>query len=237
MILEVRGLSCGYGLQTVVHDVSLQVNEGDFASVLGANNAGKSTLINCLSGIVPSSSGEIYFNGAPITHMAPFKRVRQGLVQVPEGRQLFPQMTVYENILMGAIGDSSSNGKVDKKILSDVYDLFPRLMNRTSQIAGSLSGGEQQMLAIARGLMSKPKLLMLDEPSLGLAPVVVELIFEALAALNRSGVTILLVEQNLVLSLQYARTAYVLERGEVAVAGTTEELTGNERARKAYLGL
>lgn len=237
MILDVRGLSCGYGLQTIIHNVSLQVNEGDFASVLGSNNAGKSTLINCLSGIVPSSRGEIYFDGALVTSMAPFKRVRQGLVQVPEGRQLFPHMTVYENILMGAIGDSSSKGKVDKKILSDIYDLFPRLMNRANQIAGSLSGGEQQMLAIARGLMSRPKLLMLDEPSLGLAPVVVEMIFEALAALNRSGVTILLVEQNLVLSLQYARTAYVLERGEVVVAGTTEELTGNERARKAYLGL
>lgn len=237
MILETHELAGGYGSQTIIRNVSLQVDEGAFACVLGSNNAGKSTLINCLSGIVRASRGEVYFGGERITALEPFRRVRRGLVQVPEGRQLFPQMSVYENIIMGALGDASSNGTFDSSALSEVYELFPRLKERASQMAGSLSGGEQQMVAIARGLMSKPKLLMLDEPSLGLAPIIVETIFEALAILNRGGVTILLVEQNLTLSLKYAKTAYVLERGEVVVAGSSDEIAGNTAARKAYLGM
>ncbi|MCU1614418.1 MAG: transporter ATP-binding protein [Frankiales bacterium] len=237
MSLEVSDLSCGYEGQTIIHNVTLRVETGGFSTILGSNNAGKSTLINCLSGVVPATSGRIEFNGVDITNIAPHRRVRLGVVQVPEGRQLFSDMTVVENILMGAV----PMGRIAKVELADrmdqVFALFPRLKDRRRQISGSLSGGEQQMLAIARGIMSRPKLLMLDEPSLGVAPLIVESIFEALAMLNRDGVTILLVEQNLALSLRYAASGFVLERGEVVVEGTSSELQSSSKTRRAYLGM
>lgn len=237
MVLDVRDLTCGYGKSTVLEDVSLRVDEGGFACVLGSNNAGKSTLINCLSGIVPATSGSVHLRGRDITAMPAHQRVEQGLVQVPEGRQLFPDMTVADNLLMGAVGSKlRKQGRLTAK-LDEVFELFERLAERSGQLAGSLSGGEQQMLAIARALMAEPDVLILDEPSLGLAPLVVESIFGTLAGLNRNGRTILLVEQNLTLALQYAKTGYVLERGRVMLHGTSDELTASDQTRKAYLGM
>lgn len=236
MLLELKHVHGGYGRLEVVSDVSLVVDEGDFCCVLGSNNAGKSTLINLISGAVRTTSGQIVFDGQNITSMAAHERVRRGLVQVPEGRQLFPQMTVRDNLLLGAVGDRSRRGH-DESLLDEVHALFPKLRERAEQWAGSLSGGEQQMVAIARGMMARPKLLMLDEPSLGLAPLIVEDIFRALDELNRRGVTILLVEQNLTVSLQHARYAYVVERGAVVLDGPASELVGDEEARRAYLGM
>ena len=235
-VLEISGVACGYGDQDVVDDVTITVGEGDFSCLLGSNNAGKSTLISCVSGLVPVRRGQIVFQGEDITGLPPFQRVRRGLVQVPEGRQLFPDMTVLENVIMGANGDSRQRA-YDAALLDEVYDLFPRVKERSQQRAGSLSGGEQQMVAIGRALMSRPTLLMLDEPSLGLAPLMVEAIFNTLSDLNRAGVPILLVEQNLHMSLKHARYAYVLERGEIVIQGRSDELADNETARRAYLGM
>lgn len=236
MVLTVSGLVSGYGKQDIIHDVAFEVDKEDFSCLLGSNNSGKSTLINTLSGLNRTRTGTIDFLGEDIARLRPNERVRRGLVQIPEGRQLFPEMTVYENIIMGGDGDRSQVG-FDRTLLDDVFDLFPKLKDRAKQRAGSLSGGEQQMVAISRGMMSRPTLLMLDEPSLGLAPMTVSSIFETLSELNASGVTILLVEQNLHVSLQHARYAYVLERGEIVVRGTAEELSSDEAARKAYLGM
>ena len=236
MMLSVSGLVSGYGKQDIIHDVAFDVDEGDFSCLLGSNNAGKSTLINTLSGLIRARTGRVDFLGEDISLLRPYDRVRRGLVQIPEGRQLFPEMTVFENIIMGGNGDRAAAG-FDRGLLDGVFDLFPKLKDRAKQRAGSLSGGEQQMVAIGRGMMSRPLLLMLDEPSLGLAPMAVESIFAALSELNASGVGILLVEQNLHVSLQHARFAYVLERGEIVVRGTAEEISGDEAARKAYLGM
>ena len=235
-VLQVNDVACGYGDQDVVNGVTLSVDGTDFSCILGSNNAGKSTLINCISGLVPARGGAIVFQDEDITGLAPFQRVRRGLVQVPEGRQLFPEMTVLENVIMGGNGDSRSRA-YDRALLDDVYDLFPRIKERSQQRAGSLSGGEQQMVAIARALMSRPTLLMLDEPSLGLAPLMVEAIFNTLSSLNGAGVPILLVEQNLHMSLKHARYAYVLERGSVVIQGLSDDLSDNDDARRAYLGL
>ncbi|MBC7595229.1 MAG: ABC transporter ATP-binding protein [Kineosporiaceae bacterium] len=237
MTLEVTNLSCGYDGQMIIHDVSLSVPDGGFATILGSNNAGKSTLINCISGIVPASGGSIVFDGVDITHMAPHRRVGLGVVQVPEGRQLFAGMTVMDNILMGAVGVQRAKAQSSEADIDRVLEIFPRLRDRRQQVAGSLSGGEQQMLAMARGLMSRPRLLMLDEPSLGLAPLIVESIFQTMSVLNDEGVSILLVEQNLTLSLQYAATGFVLDRGEVAVEGSSEALQASDETRRAYLGI
>lgn len=228
------GLECGYGDQTVIDGLSLSVDEGDFAAVLGPNNAGKSTLISCLSGTVPARRGCVVFDGVDVTRMPAHTRVRLGLVQVPEGRQLFGEMTVMENLLMGATVAGKANRA---ESLDEVFELFPRLRDRVSQRAGSMSGGEQQMLAIGRGLMSRPRLLMLDEPSLGIAPLVVDALFEALSELNRRRVTILAVEQNLAVSLRHARYGYVLDRGGIAVHGPAADLIAGDDARHAYLGL
>lgn len=236
MMLRLEKIAGGYGRQRVLHNVSLGVDDGGFACVLGSNNAGKSTLINLISGIVGVSNGDVIFNGESVTKLKVHERVQRGLVQVPEGRQLFPQMTVRENLLMGGVGDQQQN-RHDEELLEDVHQLFPKLGDRAKQVAGSLSGGEQQMVAIGRGLMSRPKLVMLDEPSLGLAPLVVEAIFDALTELNKRGVTVLLVEQNLTLSLQHAKYAYVLDHGEVTIDGTAESLKDNETVRQAYLGM
>ena len=237
MALEVTKLRCGYDGQMIIHDVSLRVDDGGFATILGSNNAGKSTLINCISGIVPASGGSIMFDDVDITHMAPHRRVGLGVVQVPEGRQLFAGMTVLDNILMGAVGVRRAERQSSGADMERVLEMFPRLRDRRQQVAGSLSGGEQQMLAMARALMSRPRLLMLDEPSLGLAPLIVEGIFETMSALNDEGVTILLVEQNLTLSLKYAATGLVLDRGEVAIEGPSEALQASDETRRAYLGI
>ncbi|WGP06478.1 ABC transporter ATP-binding protein [Bacillus subtilis] len=236
MLLSVTDLASGYGKQDILGGVAFDVEEKDFSCLLGSNNSGKSTLINTLSGLIRARAGRIDFAGEDISRLRPNERVRRGLVQIPEGRQLFPEMTVFENIIMGGNGDRRSSG-YDHSLLDDVFDLFPNLRDRAKQRAGSLSGGEQQMVAIGRGMMSRPTLLMLDEPSLGLAPMAVESIFETLSQLNDSGVTILLVEQNLHVSLQHARYAYVLERGEIVVRGTADEIAGDDNARKAYLGM
>lgn len=236
MVLKVSELVSGYGSQDIIQSATFTVDEGDFSCLLGSNNAGKSTMINTLSGLLKARSGRIEFLGEDISALRPNERVRRGLVQIPEGRRLFPEMSVYENLIMGGNGDRAQRG-FDQSLLDEVFDLFPKLKDRAQQRAGSLSGGEQQMVAIGRGMMSRPTLLMLDEPSLGLAPMAVESIFETLSTLNSNGVSILLVEQNLHMSLQHARYAYVIERGEIVVRGTADEIAGDEAARKAYLGM
>jgi branched-chain amino acid transport system ATP-binding protein len=234
-LLEIGNLVAGYGEITVLRDVSLRVGKGEFVALLGANNAGKSTLINCLSGVVPTRAGRMVFGGVDFTNWKPYRIVDLGLVQVPEGRQVFPKMSVLENLLMGAMNARVRDKRPER--LSYVFDLFPRLAERRQQLAGTLSGGEQQMLVIGRALMAGPELLMLDEPSLGLAPMLVENIFATLRVLNGEGLTILLVEQNMSLSLAYASRGYVLEHGKVAIDGPSEELRKNPETRRAYLGL
>jgi branched-chain amino acid transport system ATP-binding protein len=203
--------------------------------LLGANNSGKSTLINCISGLLRPLAGRISFEGADITRLKPHERVAGGIVQVPEGRQVFPKMSVLENLLLGGTLGAARAQRGPR--LDQVFALFPRLAERRPQAAGTLSGGEQQMLAIGRALMSGPRLLMLDEPSLGLSPLFVQIIFKALGELNKQGLTILLIEQNLTLTLAYAARGVVLERGHIALEGTREMLSDDPRTRAAYLGL
>jgi branched-chain amino acid transport system ATP-binding protein len=234
-MLEARGLTAGYDGVPVLRDVSLSIGQGETVGLLGANNAGKSTLINVFSGAVPVMSGQILFEGEDITRIGAPKRVEMGLVQVPEGRLVFPQMSVRENLLLG--GYNSTARPVRAKNLEHVLSLFPRLGERLDQLAGTLSGGEQQMVAIGRGLMAGAKVLMLDEPSLGLSPLFVQFIFGIIDRLREEGMTILLVEQNLTLTLKHADRCYVLERGQVAVQGDAETVKNDPRTRAAYLGM
>lgn len=234
-MLEVKGISASYEKLDVLHDVNLTVREREFIGLLGSNNAGKTTLINCLSGIVPVRSGSMKFEGHEISRMRADQVVELGLIQVAEGRLLFPKMTVRENLLLGGVSKRARASR--PATMERVLSLFPRLGERLDQASGTMSGGEQQMLAIGRGLMSLPRILMLDEPSLGVAPLFVKTIFEALAALNRDGMTILVVEQNLKLTLRYAQRCYVLERGKVVIEGSSEEVKNHPGTRKAYLGL
>ncbi len=234
-MLEMRNISAAYGNVGALHDVSLNVKEREFIGLLGSNNAGKTTLINCLSGIVPITSGLIVFDGHEISRLRADQVVELGLIQVAEGRLLFPNMTVRENLLLGGVSKRARAAR--KSTMDQVLTLFPRLGERLDQVSGTMSGGEQQMLAIGRGLMALPRILMLDEPSLGVAPLVVKIIFEALATLNRDGMTIFVVEQNLNLTLRYAQRCYVLERGKVAIEGRSEEVKNHPGTRKAYLGL
>lgn len=234
-MLEVIGLNAGYGPVNVLDAVSIRVDEHAFFGLLGANNAGKSTLINALSAIVPPRGGRITFEGADITGLGPEKVVELGIIQVPEGRLVFPQMSVIDNLLLGGFSRRARGQR--RRRLDDVFDLFPRLAERRGQMAGTLSGGEQQMLAIGRGLVANPRLLMLDEPSLGLSPLFVQNIFKALADLHRAGLTILVVEQNLHLTLSHATRCAVLERGRVVVEGAGDELRHDPNTRRAYLGL
>jgi branched-chain amino acid transport system ATP-binding protein len=234
-MLEVANLTTGYAGVPVLHDVSLRIGEGELIGLLGANNAGKSTLINCLSGAVPAHSGRLLFRGVDFTRMQAHEVVELGIIQVPEGRMVFPQMSVRENLLMGGI---SRRARTDRaRGIERALDLFPKLKERYSQPAGTLSGGEQQMLAIGRGLVAGAKFLMLDEPSLGLSPRFVQNIFQNIKKLHQDGLTILLVEQNLSLTLAHASRCYVLERGRIVVQGTSAEVKDNPRTRKAYLGL
>ena len=233
MLLSVNDIHVYYGAIHAVKGVSLEVNEGEVVTLIGANGAGKSTVLNTISGLLRAKSGTIDFMGTPINTMAPNKIVQLGLAQCPEGRRVFAHMTVEENLEMGAF--TRANATVEPG-LEKVYELFPRLKERRRQVAGTLSGGEQQMLAMGRALMSAPKLMMLDEPSMGLAPILVEQVFEIIRSLHKAGTTILLVEQNAQMALSIADRAYVLENGKVSLSGTGKELAQSEQVQKAYLG-
>ncbi len=234
-MLKVTGLQAGYGEVTVLHDVTIEVGQGKIVSIVGANGAGKSTLINTISGLMRPSAGSIRYRDTDLLSIPGHEVVRRGVVQVPEGRKLFASMTVYENLVLGATHPSA---KADREsTLRQVFELFPRLQERREQIAGTLSGGEQQMLAIGRALMSKPSLLMLDEPSLGLAPLLVADVFRVVERLNSTGLTVLLVEQNIKHCLTISSYAYVLENGQVVLEGTGQELLSNSYTKQAYLGM
>ena len=232
-MLKVEDINVYYGSIHAVRGVSFEVNEGEIVTLIGANGAGKSTSLNTISGLLPSKTGKIEFMGRDLHGIHPHKIVGLGLTQVPEGRRVFSQMTVEENLDMGAYTRPASEVKDS---IADVFDRFPRLKERRRQLAGTLSGGEQQMLAMGRALMSHPKLLMLDEPSMGLAPILVSQIFDIIRELHESGVTILLVEQNARMALSIADRAYVLETGKVALSGTGRELMASDKVREAYLG-
>ena len=231
-ILKVENINVYYGNIHAIKDISFEVNEGEIVTLIGANGAGKSSTLNTISGLLRSKTGSITFNGENISHLPAFKIVGKGLAMVPEGRRIFQQMTVKENLDMGAY---TGSGTIDAK-LEAVYEQFPRLKEREKQVAGTLSGGEQQMLAMGRALMSFPKLLMMDEPSMGLAPILVEQIFEIIAALHKQGTTILLVEQNAQAALAIANRGYVLETGRIVMEGNGSELLNSPAIKKAYLG-
>ena len=233
-MLTVDSLSVSYGAIRALNKVSCRVDQGEIVALIGANGAGKTTILNTISGIVPSNNGAIAFEGEEITRMAAHLIVRKGICQVPEGRRVFARMSVQENLEMG--GFSLSNKQDVAQGIERAFTLFPRLAERRKQAARTLSGGEQQMLAMGRALMSKPRLLLLDEPSMGLAPMLVEKIFEIVVEINKTGTTIMLVEQNASMALSIAHRAYVLETGEVVLSGDAKELARNPEVRKAYLG-
>ena len=232
-MLKVNDINVYYGSIHAIKGVSFEVNEGEIVTLIGANGAGKSTVLKTVSGLLHSATGSVEFLGKNISGVAPHKIVKEGLSHVPEGRRIFLQMTVEENLDMGAFTQGGKNVDED---MARVYEQFPRLKERRKQIAGTLSGGEQQMLAMGRALMSRPKLLMLDEPSMGLAPILVEQIFDIIKLLHKEGTTILLVEQNAQMALSVADRAYVLETGKITLSGTGEELIRSDEIRRAYLG-
>ena len=232
-ILKVDQINVYYGAIHAIKDISFEVCQGEVVTLIGANGAGKSTTLNTVSGLLRSKTGSVTFLGEPIDKLSPHKIVSRKLAQVPEGRRVFLRMSVEENLEMGAYTMPSSGVAQD---LEMVFELFPRLKERRRQVAGTLSGGEQQMLAMGRAMMSHPKLLMLDEPSMGLAPLLVEQIFEIIQNLNQKGVTILLVEQNAQMALSVAHRGYVLETGRIITTGTREELIKSPEIKKAYLG-
>jgi branched-chain amino acid transport system ATP-binding protein len=234
-LLRLDGLEVGYGALTAVRDVSLEVGTGEVVALIGANGAGKTTTLKAITGLLPLRRGWMTLDGERLDGLSPARVVGRGIAHVPEGRQLFPTMTVRENLELGAAGRESRMRRAET--LAWVLRLFPRLAERAGQLAGTLSGGEQQMCAIGRGLMARPRLLMLDEPSLGLAPVIVKQIFENLAQINREGTTILLVEQNVGRALGLAHRAYVLESGRIVLSGTSAELLASPHVKQAYLGL
>jgi branched-chain amino acid transport system ATP-binding protein len=234
-LLTLEGVDAFYGDLQALHGVSLEVRAGELMALVGANAAGKTTTLRVISGTLPARAGRVLFEGQDLAAMPAHLRVAQGIVQVPEGRRLFPFMTVHENLLLGAHAPQARAQQ--EASLDYVLRLFPVLKDRATQLAGSLSGGEQQMCAIGRALMARPRLLMLDEPTLGIAPVLVQRIFETVAAINRDGVTILLVEQNVRRALALAHRAVALENGRVVLAGPARELLVDERLKKAYLGL
>jgi len=231
-MLKIKDLNVTYGGINAVRDVSFDVEEGSIVTLVGANGAGKSSILRTIAGVVTPKSGSIEFCGKDITGLSAEKVVKSGITLVPEGRRIFPDLTVLENIKIGAYLRRDS---LDEDI-KWVYDLFPRLKERSWQMAGTLSGGEQQMLAVARALMSRPKLMMMDEPSLGLAPLIVRDIFSIIKEINKNGVTILLIEQNANMALKTAHRGYVLETGRIKLQGTGAELLANEEVKKAYLG-
>lgn len=231
-LLEVKDLHVSYGAIKAIKGIDLHVNKGEVVTILGANGAGKTTTLRTISGLLKSSGGSIVFNKADITHTPAHDVVSLGMSHSPEGRRVFGTLSVEENLLMGAY----TLKKYDQETLDWIYDILPRLKERKTQLAGTLSGGEQQMLAIGRAIMSKPKLLILDEPSLGLAPVLVKVIFKAIRDISESGVTVLLVEQNAKAALKLANRGYVLELGKITHEGTAEELLNSQTIQEAYLG-
>ena len=232
--LQVRELNAGYGKIPVLRDVSFRVCEGEIVAIIGPNGAGKSTLLKTISGLISPSSGEITFKGQSIQGLAPHLVAKAGISHIPEGRRLFANMTVMENLLMGAY---ASRDNLKMGVLGEVFEMFPVLQERGKQKAKDLSGGQKQMLAVGRGLVSKPTLLMLDEPSLGLAPMLVDSIYEKLRTLRERGLTVLLVEQNVNYALELAVRGYVLENGRIVMEGSSEELADSEHIKEHYLGL
>jgi branched-chain amino acid transport system ATP-binding protein len=233
-MLKLERLQAGYDEVIAVWDASLEVRAGEFVAVVGPNGAGKTTLLNAVCGLVGVRGGRIDFEGTDITRASPQERVRRGIVQCPEGRKLFPDMTVEENLLMGAY--LCASGADVSRQLAEIYELFPILRERRRQLAATLSGGQQQMVALGRALMAKPRLLLLDEPSLGLAPIVVDDVFRVVQRIHQRGAAVLMVEQNVHQTLEIADRGYVLENGRVALSGAARELLGSPHVRQAYLG-
>ncbi len=233
-LLEVKDLEVYYGVINALKGISFEVNEGEIVTLIGANGAGKTTTMQSVIGLIPARHGSVIYDGHDITKMPCHKIVHLGMSQVPEGRRIFQELTVYENLMMGAYSQGKNNDF--KEDIEKIYDRFPRLKERRNQIAGTLSGGEQQMLAMGRALMSHPKLLMLDEPSMGLSPLLVDQVFEIIKDINKDGTTILLVEQNAGKSLAISDRAYVLETGSIVLSGTGKELAESDQVKKAYLG-
>ena len=235
LVLKVEDLHVYYGAIHAVKGINIEVPRGKIITLIGANGAGKTTTLSTISGLVKAKSGKIIFEGRDITNHHPHTINQMGIAMVPEGRRIFPNLTVYENLLMGAYTRKDKKGI--KEDLEWIFELFPRLKERLSQLGGTLSGGEQQMLAISRALMSKPRLLMMDEPSLGLAPILVSEVFDVIKKINEEGTTILLVEQNAMGALKISDYGYVLETGEIVLEGECQELLNNEDVKKAYLGI
>ena len=233
-MLEVNNLEVYYGVICALRGISFEVNEGEIVSLIGANGAGKTTMMQSIVGLIPKKAGSVSFMGKDITKTPAHKIVRLGMTQVPEGRRIFQELSVYENLMMGAY--TTKDQQQFKTDLESIYERFPRLSERRNQIAGTLSGGEQQMLAMSRAIMCHPKLLMLDEPSMGLSPLLVDQVFEIIKDINKDGTTILLVEQNAGKSLASSDRAYVMENGSIVLSGTGAELAASEKVRKAYLG-
>ncbi|NLY89909.1 MAG: ABC transporter ATP-binding protein [Firmicutes bacterium] len=233
-MLTVENLHVYYGAIHAIQGISFSVRKGEIVTLIGANGAGKSTILKTISGLLQPREGKVFLEGEEISALAPHQIVARGISQVPEGRRVFPELSVLENLVLGAY---QRKGKEHLNELERVFELFPRLKERKNQPAGTLSGGEQQMLAIGRGLMARPRLLLLDEPSMGLAPLLVKEIFAIIREINAAGTTILLVEQNAHMALSIAQSGYVLETGEIVLSGSAAELVRNEEVRKAYLGL
>lgn len=233
-LLEVKDLKVNYGLITAVKGVSFEVNEGEIVSLIGANGAGKTTIMQAISGLLPKSGGSVFFDGEDITHLPAHKLIAKGLTQVPEGRRVFQELSVKDNLSLGAY--SVKDSKKVKETYEKVYEIFPLLKERSKQVSGTLSGGEQQMLAVARALMSSPKMLLLDEPSMGLSPLFVNVIFDVIKSINEAGTTVFVVEQNAQKALTIANRAYVLETGLISLEGTGQDLLQDEKIKIAYLG-
>jgi branched-chain amino acid transport system ATP-binding protein len=236
MLLEVEGLCVNYGHIEAIRDISFGVEEGSIATLIGANGAGKTTTLKTLSGLRKVRAGTVRFEGKDITSLPPYERVKLGISQSPEGRGIFPGMTVTENLDMGAYVRKDRKSTAYREDLERVFTLFPRMQERRTQVAGTMSGGEQQMLAIGRALMARPRLLLLDEPSMGLAPKLIQQIFGIVTEINQQGTTVLLVEQNAAQALKRADTAHILETGEIVRSGTGAELAGDDSVKAAYLG-
>jgi len=234
-VLQVESINVSYDTIQVLHDLSFHVDEGEIVTLIGANGAGKTTTMHTVSGLIRPKTGRVVFQGEEISRMPADRIVRHGLSQVPEGRRIFANLTVQENLALGAF--TQRNRTLETESLAQVFRSFPRLQERRAQSAGTLSGGEQQMLAIGRALMARPKLLLLDEPSMGLSPLLVKEIFSIIQLINRSGTTVLLVEQNARMALSIANRAYVLETGRIVASGDAKELSESEEVRKAYLGM
>ncbi|MCH1413459.1 MAG: ABC transporter ATP-binding protein [Rhodobacteraceae bacterium] len=233
-LIKVENLAAGYGLVEVLRNISLEINQGEVVAVLGSNGVGKTTLNNCLSGLIKPNHGKIFFQDEVISNKSPEEIVDMGLIHVPEGRKLFPNLTVKDNLELGSYRRGKSNRSSN---LENVLNIFPKLSERISQTAGTLSGGEQQMVAIGRGLMGDPRLLLLDEPSLGLSPLLVEQMFDLIKKISDNGLTVLLVEQNVTQSLSIADRAYVIEEGAIAISGLSKDLLKNAELKRSYLGL